>query len=393
MQLDVTSFEGIKDDNKKIIIQLLKQVNESMKKLVSLVLAGAMAFSVASCGNLTPNSSTTTPAASSAPAASQPATEAKTDNANANFNVDNISEHTFKLSTTASPGSSLSKTAQYFSERVSELSNGKMKVDVYEASALGSEEQNLEALTSGTLDMAIIAVEFYVNSIPQLGALILPYTYTEYDQVQKVLESEAGEYANKQMLDVAGVKNLGYYTMAFRNMYTVKEIKNVDDLAGVKMRVPGSALYVETFKMLGAAPTPLAMSEVYTAIDTGVVEGLENTPDTCLNNSFYEVAKYFNRTKHLNAPTTFSMSNKVFESLNEDEQKLLIQAGLDTSHFGLDLTKQLDADYQKQLADKGMIFVDSDIPSMKAKIDVNKYAFMASDEAKKLYELVQKNLK
>ncbi len=366
-----------------------------MKKLVSLVLAGAMVFSVAACGNLTPNSApaaSTAPAAS-APAASQPATEAKTDNGAVNFNVDNISEHTFKLSTTASPGSSLSQTAQYFSKRVDELSNGKMKVDVYEASALGSEEQNLEALTSGTLDMAIIAVEFYVNSIPQLGALILPYTYTEYDQVQKVLESEAGEYANQQMLDVAGVKNLGYYTMAFRNMYTTKEIKNVDDLAGVKMRVPGSALYVDTFKMLGAAPTPLAMSEVYTAIDTGVVDGLENTPDTCLNNSFYEVAKYFNRTKHLNAPTTFSMSNKVFESLNEDEQKLLLQAGLDTSHFGLDLTKTLDADYQKQLADKGMIFVDSDIESMKAKIDVNAYAFMASDEAKKLYELVQKNLK
>ena len=74
----------------------------------------------------------------------------------------------------------------HFADTVGELSGGKIKVDVYEGSALGSEAQNLEALTAGTLDMAIIAVEFYVNSIPQVGAAILPYMYEDYDQVQKV---------------------------------------------------------------------------------------------------------------------------------------------------------------------------------------------------------------
>ncbi len=359
-----------------------------MKKFLSVMVASALVLTTTACGNLT---------SGDAPATTNTENDAKDNvtitNDDVDYNLDNIGEHTFKLSTTASPGSSLSQTAQFFSERVSELSNGKMTVDVFEASALGTEEQNLEALTSGTLDMAIIAVEFYVNSIPQLGALILPYMYTDYDQVQSVLESEAGVYANEQMLNAANVKNLGYYTMAFRNMYTVDPINSVEDLEGVKMRVPGSALYVETFKMLGAAPTPLAMGEVYTAIDTGVVAGLENTPDTCLNNSFYEVANYFNSTKHLNAPTTFSMSNKVFESLNEDEKELLLQAGYETSHFGLDLTKSLDAGYQKELADKGMTFIDSDIESMKAKIDYNQYPFMNTEEAQKLFQLVNDNLK
>lgn len=305
------------------------------------------------------------------------------------YNVDNVEEHTFSLSTTASAGSALADVTHNFADTVAELSGGKMKVDVYEGSALGSEAQNLEALTAGTLDMAVIAVEFYVNSIPQIGALILPYMYDNYDQVQKVVEGEAGQYANQQFLDVAKVKNLGYYVMAFRNMYTTEPLNSVADMEGMKIRVPESALYVETFKMLGAAPTPLAMGEVYTAIDTGVVSGLENTPDTCLNNSFFEVAKYFNMTNHLNAPTTFSMSQKVFDSLNEDEQNLLLEAGLQASRYGLEATKTLDEGFRQELKDKGMEFIESDVESMRAKIDYTAYPFMESDEAKTLFDLVQ----
>ncbi len=371
------------------------------RTLATKFIAAAMAFALVGCGNLTPGapSSSAAPASSAAPSAAAPAAPSSSQAPAAapsdlahQFNVDNIGEHTLKLSTTAAPGSALANTAHSFADRVGELSGGKMVVDVYEGSALGSEAQNLEALTSGTLDIAIIAVEFYVNWVPQLGALILPYMYNDYDQVQKVMEGPAGEYASEQMLNVAKVKNLGYYVMAFRNMYTTKEIKTVDDLVGVKMRVPESALYVETFKMMGAAPTPMPMGEVYTAIDTGVVAGLENTPDTCLNNSFFEVAKFFNVTKHLNAPTTFSMSNQVFESLNQDEQNLLLQAGLDASHFGVQQTKELDEGFQAELKEKGMTFVESDTASMKAKIDYSVYPFMQSEEAKKLYQLVQDNL-
>lgn len=306
------------------------------------------------------------------------------------FDAGNLEEHTFALSTTASSGSSLADVTHYFADKVSELSGGKMVVDVYEGSSLGSEAQNLEALTAGTLDMAVIAVEFYVNSIPQVGAAILPYLYDDYDQVQKVLEGEAGEYTSSQILDVAKVRNLGYYVMAFRNMYTTKPVASVDDLAGMKIRVPESSLYVDTFKMMGAAPTPLAMGEVYTAIDTGVVDGLENTPDTCLNNSFFEVAKYFNMTNHLNAPTTFSMSDQVFSALNEDEQNLLLEAGLQASRYGLESTKNSDEKYRQTLKDKGMEFVEVDAESMRAKIDYTAYPFMQSEEAKTLFELIQK---
>lgn len=372
-----------------------------MKKKLALLMAAAVTMSsLTGCLNNTSTTNATTAAATTAAETQEAKDEesgeteavAEAEELTYEFNADNIGEHTFSLSTTATSGSALSDVAHYLADRANELSGGKITINVFEGSSLGSEAQNLEALTAGTLDMAIIAVEFYVNSIPQVGALILPYMYEDYDQVQTVLEGEAGEYASQQFLDVAKVKNLGYYVMAFRNMYMTKAINTVDDLAGVKIRVPESSLYVDTFKMLGAAPTPLAMGEVYTAIDTGVVSGLENTPDACLNNSFFEVAPYFNMTNHLNAPTTFSMSAKVFDGLNEDEQNLLLQAGLDASHFGLETTKTTDEQYREQLKEKGMEFVESDVESMRAKIDYNAYDFMDSEEAKTLFDLVQQSL-
>lgn len=362
-------------------------------RIAMLVTAAMMTASLAGCGgNSAAPAETvkeTTQAAEAAKEGDQTATPVS-DGTYA-YNPDNIEEHTFALSTTASSGSALATVTHYFADRVGELSNGKIKVDVFEGSTLGTESQNLEALTTGTLDMAIIGVEFYVNSIPQVGALMLPYMYDDYDQVQKVLESEAGQYASQQLMDIANVKNLGYYVMQFRNMYTTKPLYSVDDLKGLKIRVPESALYVDTFKMMGAAPTPLAFGEVYTALDTGVVQGVENTPDSALHNSWVEVAPYFNQTNHLNAPTTFSMSNKVFESLNDDEKNLLLQAGLDASHYGLDNTKTTDTDFRAQLKEAGMEFIESDVNSMREAIDYNSYGFMQSDEAKELFELVKKN--
>ncbi len=372
------------------------------KKIAMLTAMSLLTMTMTGCLNNAAASSPSTGGATEATEATEAAktTEAtsaaeKADDSSKDttyeYNLDNVGEHTFTLSTTASSGSALSDVTNNFAKKVNELSGGKMTVDVFEGSSLGSEAQNLEALTAGTLDMAVIAVEFYVNSIPQLGALILPYVYEDYDQVQKVLESEAGQYANEQLLNVAKVKNLGYYVMAFRNMYTTKELKTVDDLAGLKMRVPESSLYVDTFKMLGAAPTPLASSEVYTALDTGVVEGFENTADSCLHMSIYEVAPYFNQTNHLNAPTTFSMSAKVFDELNADEQNLLLEAGLEASHYGLQSTKDSDEANRAELKEKGMTFVETDVESMRNKIDYTSYEFMKSDEAKKLFELVNAN--
>lgn len=347
-----------------------------MKKLVSLLLAGCMALSITACSitsnNGTNNPSTNNPSSTSTPNKIEEAANAI---------------H-FDLSTTGNSGTLLGNFCDYFAQQVKELSNGEMIVDVYFNSALGSEAQNLEALTAGTLDMAVIAIEFYSNTIPELGAVILPYLYDNYDQVQEVLNGEAGDYASQRLREVASVENLGYYVMMFRNMYLNKPINSVSDMAGLKIRVPESTLYVNTMSMLGAAPTPMAMSEVYTSCETGVISGYENTLDSCLNQSMYEVLDYLNLTRHLNAPTTISMSASVFDKLTAEQQEILRKAGEAASAYGLQSTKDAEADYLAQLSEL-MTVVETDTESMRSAIDYTNYDFMSSNEAQKLLSLVQ----
>lgn len=354
-----------------------------MKKALSVVLAATMALSLVACGGGSQPAATT-----AAPAAAEKPADAPADAPAGGEVVEQKGARHFDLSTTASPGSALDLVARDFAEEVKIRSNGNMIVDVYDSSALGSEAQNLEALTAGTLDMAIIAIEFYSNSIPELGALILPFQYENYDQVQEVLTGEAGQFATQRLRDAAKVQNLGYYVMMFRNMYLNKPINTVDDLAGVKIRVPESALYVNTMKMMGAAPTPMAFGEIYTSCETGVIDGFENTLDSCYNNSMFEVLDYLNVTNHINAPTTFSMSAQIFDSLTAEEQQILLEAGEAASLFGLDSTKNQEADFLEKLSAE-MEIVETDVATLRDKIDYNNYDFMASDEAKQLFDLVQ----
>ncbi|MCI8995082.1 MAG: TRAP transporter substrate-binding protein [Lachnospiraceae bacterium] len=209
--------------------------------------------------------------------------------------------------------------------------------------------------------------------------------YEEYDQVANVLLSEAGDFANEQLLQVADVVNLSYYVQAFREIYATKEISSAEDLAGVKIRVPESSLYVNTFSMLDAAPTPLPLGEVYTAMDTGVVDAVENIPDTAVHNSWVEVAPYMIVTNHLNAPSTIYMSNKVFSGLNQDEQNLLLQAGYENFFYALELSQEKDAQARDELAEV-MTVITPDIQSMRDKIDYTNYDFMELEEAQKLKE-------
>jgi tripartite ATP-independent transporter DctP family solute receptor len=293
-----------------------------------------------------------------------------------------------RLSHQMAASHSIHKSSQYFAQRVSELSNGTMEIDVFEAATLGTEAQNLEALREGSLDMAIIAVEFYTNTVPEVGALVMPYIYRDYAHEQAVLQGEAGKLAAQSILEGCDIKILDYYVMAFRQIFTRnKPIKNQKDLAELKIRVPESSLYVNTFKMLGAAPTPIAWGEVYTALDTGVVDGLENVPESVLSASLDEVTTYINLTNHISGPTTFSISNKVFEKMTSEQQDILLKAAHDASNYALQLTIENDAIARKKIV-QALEVVNTDVESMKAAIDYDIFDSMKNDKTRQILDLV-----
>ena len=332
----------------------------------------AAAAALAGCG-VTSGSTTT----ASSTAASSTAAAGKYDDVKADV--------TLTMSHQMAASHSINKTAEEFARLVAEKSEGKMKVDVYSAATLGTETENLQALTNGTLDLAVIAAEFYANYVDEAGCLCLPFVYSSYDDCAEKLAGEAGTTVAQMILDKTNVRVLDYYVLAFRQIFTTeKPLNSAADMAGLIIRIPDSSTYKETFTQLGAAPTPVAWGETYTALDTGLVSAVENIPESIMSASMQEVCKYVNVSNHIIGPTTISVSEQVFQKLTEEQQNILTEAAKEACEFGLNATKDgSDANFAA-LEGAGLEVVDTDVDSLKAKINYNAYACAKTDVGKQI---------
>ncbi len=346
-----------------------------MKKILCTLLAAAMlALALGGCG---------VTAGQSAPAASTPA--ASTPAADGGAFDDVKAEVVLTLSHQMAAEHSINQTALEFARLVKEKSEGTMEIDVYPSATLGTETENLQALTNGTLDCAIIAAEFYANYVDEAGILCLPFMYDSYDDAYNKLHSAAGETIAQMILDKTKVRVLDYYVLAFRQVFTVdREIKTVDDLKGLIIRIPDSNTYSTTFTQLGAAPTPVAWGETYTALDTGVVAAVENTPESIMSASMQEVCKYVNETNHVLGPTTISISEQVFSKLTAEQQQILLDAAKEACVYGRDLTAESSDANFAALSDAGLTVVKTDVESMKGSIDYSAYACAQSETGKEI---------
>lgn len=349
-----------------------------MRKLVSAVTATILAASLLiGCG-----------AASSKPAATTDNADkaTTTTEATADTNYDDVAaEVTLTMSHQMAADHSINKTAEEFARLVKEKSQGKMAVDVYPTATLGTETENLQALSNGTLDCAVIAAEFYANYVDEAGILCLPFMYDSYDDAYEKLHSEAATEIADMILDKTNVRVLDYYVLAFRQVFTVdKEINSADDMAGLIIRIPDSNTYKTTFTQIGAAPTAVAWGETYTALDTGVVKAVENTPESIMSASMQEVCKYVNETNHILGPTTISISETVYQGLTDEQKAVVDEAAKEACEFGKNLTvESSDANFAA-LSDAGLTVVKTDVESFKNKIDYSAYACAQSETGKKI---------
>ena len=292
---------------------------------------------------------------------------------------------TLSLSHQMAASHSINETALKFAELVAEKSGGEMAIDVYPSATLGTETENLQALTNGTLDCAIIAAEFYANYVDEAGILCLPFMYDSYDDAYAKLHSEAGETIRNMILESTDVRVLDYYVLAFRQIFTVsKPINTIDDLAGLIIRIPDSNTYKTTFSQLGAAPTAVAWGETYTALDTGLVGAVENTPESVMSASMQEVCKYVNETNHILGPTTISISNEVYEGLTDEQKAVIDEAAKEACEYGLNLTKNgSDANFAA-LTEAGLTLVNTEVDGLKNAIDYTQYACAKSETGKEI---------
>ena len=294
---------------------------------------------------------------------------------------------TFQLNHVLPPAHSVHTSMLYFSDIAKERSGGRINIEVFPSSTLGTERESQEALMAGTLDMAIVTYESIMVAVPEIGALILPFMYDSYEHGDRVFAGPAGQRAHEIILQRANTKVLSHYIQAFRQIFSQRSLRNAADIAGIRIRVPESPLYVNTFTLLGAAPTPVAWAEAYSALDTGVVQAIENTPEAIYSMAMHEVTTHMNLTDHLLAPTTISMAGRVWERQTAEIQRILLETAAMAGAFALKLTQENDAIARRQLAERLQI-VEVDVNSYRSRMDYNRFDIMRIPAAQEIKALI-----
>jgi tripartite ATP-independent transporter DctP family solute receptor len=221
------------------------------------------------------------------------------------------------------------KSAERFAAALRQKTGGAVIVNVYPDSQLGGERQSVEGLMLGTIDIANVSTNVTAGFEPMAGITALPYLIRDFKHAFKVEDSAVGKEIDKRLL-AKGLRVIGRTTTGFRVTATPsKPIQSLADFKGLKIRVPESPLMVATFKALGANPTPIPWGELYTSLQTKVVDAVESPAATLNDANIFEVAKAVSLTNHIYSGQYVLMSEKVFQRLSPAEQKALLEASHD----------------------------------------------------------------
>lgn len=239
----------------------------------------------------------------------------------------NAQTKTLRLSHHLAPGHLVDDASKRFASLVAERSGGKLKVDVFPAGQVAGLRQGTEAIQVGTLDVVWTDFGTLANWQKQYGFMSLPFMFRDTAHVLATLDGKIGQDLAADVRKTMNIDVLGYGIAGFRVIATRdREVSKPDDLKGVKIRVPEVPVYVSSFKRVGANPTPMAWGEVYTALQTGVITGVENPPEGLFVGKMQEVTKFISRTNHIMTDVNLMMSSQVLSSLPADQQAIVRSA-------------------------------------------------------------------
>ncbi|MCX7708441.1 MAG: TRAP transporter substrate-binding protein [Clostridia bacterium] len=220
-----------------------------------------------------------------------------------------------------------------FARLVGEKTKGRIKVEVYFGAQLGQEKAVIEQVQFGAIDFARISVSPVAEFAKELNVLQLPYIYRDREHMWKVLQGPIGDDLLKSV-EKAKMVGLNWYDAGARSFYnSKKEIKSVEDLKGLKIRVQESKLMMGLVKALGASPTPMPMGDVYSALQTGVIDGAENNWPSYISASHFEVAKNYTVDRHTMVPEITVASKQTMDKLSKEDQEAIRAAAKEAIEF------------------------------------------------------------
>ena len=224
------------------------------------------------------------------------------------------------------PGEPFDKGVNKWKELLEQKSNGTMIIETYPSSQLGSKNDLIDQMIAGQPVVTLADGAFYADrGVKDFGIVFGPFLFDNWDECWKLVKSQW--YADKSKeLESKGLKILGSnWVYGARHTLTTKPVNTVEDLKGLKIRVPNNGIQVKGFEVLGAVPTPMPLGDTYTALQQGTIDGVENPLPVLYNGKFQEVAKYLILDGHVKNFTTLVCGSQFFNSLTPEQQKLLIE--------------------------------------------------------------------
>jgi TRAP-type transport system periplasmic protein len=253
-------------------------------------------------------------------------------------------------------------SAQYFANLVKTETKGRITIDIYPSGQLaGDDTRAIQGVQMGAVDM----YRANTNSMGDFGlqkvnVFALPFMFRDRAHIWKVMNGPIGKEVFQEILDKkVHFIPLGYMEEGARDFFfSKKKVSKVSDMAGLKIRVPGNKMMMDTTKAFGASPTPISFSELYSALQTGVIDGAEQPPAGYISNKYNEVSKYYTLDHHTYSPSIVIISEMRWKQLSPKDQKIILDCMKKAEPYNRKLAEQQDMDALKQMKAAGAVVTD-----------------------------------
>lgn len=249
-------------------------------------------------------------------------------------------------------------SAEEFAELVNENSGGAIDIQVYPGAQLGGDRDMVEGMQIGSVDLTLVA-GVLSSVVPAMTMLEIPYMFTSQQALNEGLDGPGGQQLSEELLD-KGIRNLAWLDRGPRELTANREITVPTQLNGAKIRVPEIPASIDAWRAMGANPTPMAFSEVYGALQQGVIDGQENPYAIIESANLAEVQRFIMQTDHVYGYVMLAMSDRAWNRLSPEQQEIVTEAARTLRDNHNDRVIADEEEYEAALRDQGMTFVEVD---------------------------------
>lgn len=293
-------------------------------------------------------------------------------------------KYTLRLGHIGNEDTDWQKTAVMLADYVKKESDGRLEIMIYPNGQLGSELDTIREIHSQTADMTITLDSLQNWNIDEVGVVGLPYLIESSEEMEAIAEGPVGQEIEKAIIEKAKVRPILWMERMPRYLTSNKPIQSTNDLNNFIIRVPNVPMYAKVWEGLGAKPTPMAFTEVFTSLQQNTIHGQENPLSLINSAGFYEVQKYVNKTEHIRGWIYMVIGEEKYNSLPDDLQKILMDGAKEAQSFQHNLVRTQEEELKSDLLAKGMEFIDVDVNDFKSKALVVVESSL-TDRQKELY--------